>query len=270
MKWLFIIYIVFQLLIRINYLFKMIINIGIVLLIMVFVLQELLNIKIPKRDNFHYEINDKYQIKEIISLILFLFSMPILSIIFTSFFNWLSIQSIEKEDSIYFIEPSLGVFLISSMIFSLGCSMSITFKTIGLFNNKNFWLYYVNKHGLITIKIFKCLGIICVVSGAILVSLNLNSYVKINQNFIEINSFTSLFKRKYKFDKVKNLIHYENILAPNGNIVKEPHYAIIFKDGFVWETDDFRSPNIKDDSLFTYLQKKTKIKIQKIETKNTQ
>jgi hypothetical protein len=94
----------------------------------------------------------------------------------------------------------------------------------------------------------------------------LSSYVKFKETKIEIIQFDSFKQKEYGLENIAKIIHYQKSIAPNGNIVEKPHYAIVFNDNYEWRTNDnLRTPNINDDKIFTFLTERTGLKIEDIE-----
>ena len=248
------------------------IQIAIVIFLTVFVLIELFSFKIRK-DDYSKSTDDlryEYRSKDFLILLLFFILVPTFTVGLTILFDWLSNWSVANDESIiYIIKPNMGTWIIMALMSSIGYAVVAIFKIVKvIFKDKEseYWTYYNRKYGFKATGLLKYLGIIMVLGSSTLVCLNLNSYVKFKDNKIEINQFKEFKQVDYKIESIAKIIHYQKTIAPNGNIVSKPHYAIVFNDNFKWRTNDnLRTPHINDDKIFSFLIEKTGLEIEKIE-----
>lgn len=222
-----------------------------------------------KQDNYLIsteELKIKFIRKDILLIFLFLILLPTFTIILTSFFNWLSELKFSNDtETIYIIKPDIGSWLVISMIASLGYSVLVIFKTVKIIfksDEADYWIYYNRKYGFKAAQFIKYLSIIAVIFSTALASLNLHHYVKFKENEIEINKLDSFIENRYDLSQVTQIIHFQKTVAPNGNIVDKPHYAIRFNNNFVWRTtDNLRTPHKNDDKIIEFLISKISLKL---------
>ncbi len=248
------------------------IQIGIIIVLTVFVLKGLFSFRLEKDDYSKStdELRTEFQRKDFLLLFLFFILLPSFTVGLTILFDWLSDWSTSNDKSIlHIIKPNIGTWIVMAMMSSLGyavCSIFKISKWIFKTNESNYWTYYNRKYGFKATRLLKYLGIILVIFSSTLVCLNLNSYVKFKETKIEINEFKSFKPTEYKLESITKIIHFQKTVAPNGNIVQKPHYAIVFNDNYAWRTNDnLRTPNINDDKIFSFLTEKTGLKIEEIE-----
>ena len=248
------------------------IQIGIVILLTVFVLKGLFSFRLEKDDYSKStdELRTEFQRKDILLLFLFFVLLPSFTVGLTILFDWLSDWSTSNDKSIiHIIKPNMGTWIVMAMMSSLGYAVYAIFKIskwIFKRNESKYWTYYNRKYGFKVTGLLKYLGIILVLFSSILVCLNLNSYVKFKDNKIEINQFKSLTQTEYELESITKIIHFQKTITPNGEIVQKSHYAIFFNDNYEWRTNDnLRTPNINDDKIFSFLTEKTGLEIEEIE-----
>lgn len=248
------------------------IQIGIIVLLTVFVLKGLFSFRLEKDDcsKSTDELRTEFQRKDFLLLFLFFVLLPSFTVGLTILFDWLSDWSISNDKSIiHIIKPNMGTWIVMAMMSSLGYAVYAIFKIskwIFKSNESNYWTYYNRKYGFKATGLLKYLGIILVLCSSILVCLNLNSYLKFKDTKIEINQFKSLKQTEYGLESITKIIHFQKTIAPNGKIVQKPHYAIFFSDNYEWRTNDnLRTPNINDDKIFSFLTEKTGLEIEEIE-----
>lgn len=85
--------------------------------------------------------------------------------------------------------------------------------------------------------------------------------LKIDDKSIELRRFFSINSETYHFDDVQSLFFSSLVKAPNGSIVKQERYRVLFKNGKQWIIDDWLSGNVSKDSLASYISKKTSLHI---------
>jgi hypothetical protein len=247
------------------------IQIGIIIVLTVFVLIKLFSFKLAKDDltKSTAELRAEFQRKDFLLLFLFLILLPSFTVGFAYLFNWLANWSISDDKSvIYIIKPGMEFWFVMAMMSSLAYALYSTLKiTKWIFkaDERNYWIYYSRKYPYDATARLKYLGIILVLCSSILVCLNLNSYVKFKDTKIEINQFDSLKQKTYGLETITKIIHYKMAITPEGNTI-QPHYGVIFNDNFEWRTNDNRrTPDINDDKIFSFLSAKTGLEIEEME-----
>lgn len=245
---------------------------GIVIILTFFILKELYSMKIGK-DDFSKstdELRKEFQKRDFLLLFLFFILIPVFTVVLTSLYNWLSNWSIADDHTIIFIiKPNIGTWIVIAMMSSLGYAVFAIVKTAKLIfkaDESNYWVYYNRKYGFKATRLLKYLGITLISFSSIMVILSLNTFVKFKESKIEINQFESLKSTEYDLEAITKIIFYQKTIAPNGNVVDKPHYAVLFNDGFKWRTTDgLRTPGSNDSEIFTFLSEKTGKEIEVIE-----
>lgn len=251
------------------------IQIATVILLAIIAIKELLSFNIGKDDYLKTtkELRMQFWRKDFLLLILHFLSIILITIALTLFFNYLSNTLIYLDDTIiHLIKPEAAIWFVLALMSAFGYSVLSLIKLAKwLFKSeeKDYWIYYNRKYGYNAMSFLKKMGIFIILCGSIFVCLALNSYVKFTKDSIEINQITSLFKVEYKLESVNKIFHYKQKLAPNGNVVEKPYYAIEFDDQFIWRTNaNLRTPNINDDKIFSYLSKATNLAIEDLDIEN--
>ncbi len=250
-------------------------QIGILMILALWVSKELFSIKFKKDDysKSSNELGNEFKKKHFRMLFLFFLVFVSISILLTNVFEWFSDAIIGTDKTlIYVIKPNMGTWMVMAIFTSLGYSVFAFIKLAKLMfkeRHEDYWIYYNRLYRLNASGILKYLGIIIILVSSILVCLNLDTYLKIKENQIEINGFRTLKSQQYDLESITKIVHYKKTVAPNGNIVKKPHYALFFEDGFEWRTnDDLREPNKGDDKIFDFLSQQTNLNIEEIELDN--
>jgi len=248
------------------------IQIATVILLTIIVLKDLMSFRIGKDDysKTTKELWKQFWKRDLLMLLLTFLSIPLITTILTVFFNWLSKSFNASDDSIiHIIKPEIGVWFVLALMSSFGYAALVVFKTAKwIFKSQEmkYWIYYNRKYGYNAAIFLKKMGIIVILSFSFLVCLSLNSYVKFKKDSIEINPVTSLFKKDYKLESVTKIFHYQRLIAPNGNVVDKPYYAIEFDDQFIWRTNaNFRTPIKSDDKIIVFLSKATNLDIEEMD-----
>ena len=248
------------------------IQIGIVILITAFILKELFSFKTQKDDFLKStdELRKEFKRKDIFLIILFPFLLLVVTIGLASVLDFLSNWSIQNDrEIIYIIKPEMGTWIGMAMISTLGYSVFVLFKIVKwTFKSKetDYWVYYNRKYGFKATGFLKYVGILSLTVGSIWICLNLNSYAKFKEDRIEMKKFGSIKEVEYEYSSISKIIHYQNITAPNGNVVERPHYMIVFNENQKWRTiDEFRTPKHSDEQIIKLIKEKTGLVIEEHE-----
>jgi hypothetical protein len=86
-------------------------------------------------------------------------------------------------------------------------------------------------------------------------------HVKIDTTSIELNRFMSLKEEKYLLKDIRKLEFSPLTKAPNGDLVEQERYRILFRNGKYWVFDEWLSGNAGKDSTMMWLEKQTHLKI---------
>lgn len=91
--------------------------------------------------------------------------------------------------------------------------------------------YGNQKFGVNSWKLLRYMAYVAVPVCVIFTFLTLDSYVRVTESRIGVNSFFGVGEREYTFKEVEFLKLVKSFKAPNGNIVYKPHFIIGFADG---------------------------------------
>jgi hypothetical protein len=100
-----------------------------------------------------------------------------------------------------------------------------------------------------------------------LVFIGLDTYTRFMSDHVVNNPMSKVSERIYAYDEIERLAHVARFRAPNGNIIDEPYYLIVFGGGDRWSTRNqmsIRSPGF-DGQVFEFLSEKTGLPIDQLE-----
>ncbi len=100
----------------------------------------------------------------------------------------------------------------------------------------------------------------CVVASgtALFFSLGLDTYLRVTQDSIVVDSYFSLFARRYDYDDVRAVYLASHRIAPIGKEVSNAHYVVDFADGSRWRsTDGLRSTTGHDDRAMRLISRRS-------------
>lgn len=248
------------------------IQIGFIILLTIIILRELFLFKPEKDDNSQSteDLRKKYQKKDFLALFGFFILIPILTIGLSYFYDFVSESMFKNEDDIiYLIKPNMGTWFALGLFSSFGVSIYLIIKIMKLVLKENvnyYWIYYNRKYGFNASKLLKYLCILLILFCSTLACFQLNYYVKIKADKIEINSLLELKKKEYSIDSIDEIIQYQKTIAPNGKIYDKTYYVIKSNNEIIWRTNDNSRPAHKnDDEIFEFISKITNIEIKTLE-----
>lgn len=94
------------------------------------------------------------------------------------------------------------------------------------------YIHYGNqKIGFNALKLFRAMAWVMVPLCIIFTFLSLDSYVRVTESGIGVNSFFGVGERGYSFDEIEQIKLVKSFKAPNGNIVRRPYFIFAFTDG---------------------------------------
>jgi len=243
-----------------------------VIIITVILIRSLLSFRFQKDDYSRTtdESRNDFQKKDFLILLLFLISIPLFTTLNTNALEWLSeLVVFSGNECVYIIKPEFGAWLVLALMFSFGVSVLFIFTVANyIFKEKagQYWVYYNRKYRSNATALLKYLSIILIGGSSLLICLQLNTFIKFNDEAVVINQTLDFKETEYQYDQIDKLVHYDKKVAPNGNIVDKSYYAIYFTDNFVWRTTDaLRTPHIDDEKIFKFLSGKTKLVIEEME-----
>jgi len=248
------------------------IQIAIVIILTSVVLRQLFSFK-TKKDDYSTstdELKKEFRKRDILFLLGSFLLIPLILAGLTMLNSRLSDSMFTNDlEIIHLIKPNTGTWFGMAMISSPGVFFWLIFllsKIIFKEQVYDYWIYYNRKYSFNGAMFLKYFAIIALTAGSIFTCMNLNSFVKIKEDRIEINSFTGILPKKYSFDSINEITHYRKQVAPNGKIVDKPYYSIVFSDNSVWRTDDdLRTPRKSDEQIIKFLSEETKIEIDELE-----
>ena len=218
------------------------------------------------------ELQSTFQKIDLLSSIsLFFIGIPICTILFGTIF-WLLFSVTEPNvpaDALFF-SPSYGNHARITTSLSMGLILgfaSIFHIYLYLLKDKlaqDFDLYIqytARKSSINFISFTKAWATFWSIIAFVFLSQIDTSKLKIDNNSIELRRFFSINSETYHFEDIQGLFFSSLEKAPNGSLVKNERYRILFKNGKQWIIDDWLSGNVSKDSLATYLSRKTSLNI---------
>ncbi|MBK3518479.1 hypothetical protein [Carboxylicivirga marina] len=242
-----------------------------IVIITVILIRTLLSFKFEKDDYSRTtdDLRNEFQRKDFLILLLFFISIPLFATLNTNALESLSEMVISVSDSVFIIKPEFETWLLLALMMSFGISVIVVFSVANtVFKEKasQYWIYYNRKYRTNATAILKYLSVILISGSSLLICLQLNTFIKFNDEAVVINQSLDFADTEYQYDQIDKLVHYDKKVAPNGSIIDKPYYAIHFGDNFIWRTTDgLRTPHIDDDKIFKFLSDKTKLVIEEFE-----
>lgn len=153
--------------------------------------------------------------------------------IFISQFTQKSLFEFKTEWVIY----ALPAFFLA-MILAIVPSYALLRKMLGDQRYAEYLDYYNRVHGIDSMKVLKGLAFVFVPLTLVGFFLIFNTVTKVTETGIVFSGFTQLSTTTYTYNKVKKVELVKSFEAPNGNIVRDPHYIIYFADQQDWNLRD--------------------------------
>lgn len=184
-------------------------------------------------------------------------------------FSELSIVEFSTEPrSEFIIRPTGKPWFFISLMFSLVASL-ITMIHFVKWTRKeqagSYWKYYNLKYGFNATGFLKYFSVLIVLIATLLGMSQMNSYVKFREGSIGINQSLDFQERAYAMADISEITYYQKADASKAQADAKSHYGIVFRDGFVWKTnDDLRTPKMKDEKIFSWLLKQTNLELNKV------
>jgi hypothetical protein len=191
----------------------------------------------------------------------------ITGLIISGFVYWINyqIENISIGNFEYNLYPDTLFWIGSSAILGFPLAILITFILIKIIlkeKSNEFWSLYDIKYKFKAFFILKVIIILFAILGVTLNYLGRNSHFKINSTKIEVSRLLEMSSQEFELNEIREIKYILTFTAPNGNIVNKPHYEIIFKNGYIWNTRmDLREPQDDDDKIFKELSHNSNVKI---------
>jgi len=183
-----------------------------------------------------------------------------------SFFDSIPKGVIFYFSALYGDEGKFGVALSIGLLLALGFSVAVIIyflrnKYAQDFDLYLFWSFDTTNINFISFSrawmaFFSIIGLI----SLLLID---DWYFKIDGTSIELNRFMSLKEEKYLLHDIKKLEFSPITKAPNGDLIEQESYRILFRDGKYWVLNDLPG-NAATDSTMEWLEKQTHLEIIKV------
>jgi hypothetical protein len=86
-------------------------------------------------------------------------------------------------------------------------------------------------------RVFALMAAVVVAGSVVFCSVALRCFARFTENGVEIGRVLSLGSKYYEYKRVRGIEHRATFQAPNGNIIRRPHFVIVFDDGTSWSSD---------------------------------
>lgn len=207
----------------------------------------------------------------IVGLSSVLIGWPALTIVFGallwvifSFFDSAPQGALFYFSAIYGDEGKFWVALSIGVILAVGFSVAVIIyflrnKYAQDFDLYLFWSFDVIRINLISFS--RAWMAFFSIIALILLGLIDDWYFKMDTTSIELNRFLSLQEEKYLLKDIQKLEFSTLAKAPNGDLVEQKRYRILFQNGKYWVLDDWLPGNAGKDSTMVWLEKQTHLEI---------
>jgi hypothetical protein len=194
--------------------------------------------------NFHTdksidELKKKYMKYDLIQIgLLFIFTIS-LTFVYYYIFVWVSDLRISLlNETIVVVTPFLAAWFLSAM-FTAMLTSTLLIMWLYQWYLKNDYDEYTS-YGYIKLGFSPKVGSIVAKSfaviTAILVMLCLDWFTAFRQDDILINNLFGLGSKVYRYSDISDIRDIRKLKAPNGNIVRDEHYIIVFSDNSKWNS----------------------------------
>ncbi len=240
-------------------------TIPIVVLISFFIFKTFLPVKNPP-DMDYTEQNQnkrKYGILSMLSVVVMFIILGVLMYLLYIAFN--QIMSV--------IHPKIGAFelyideeswLLPSLILAFGLvsyTMDLFYKWILKDDYPNYLAWGNKLYGFDGRRVTVILSKILVLIGVSATFLCFQWSFKINDNQIEINDFLSIRPTTYEFTEVQAVVHFEKLVAPNGDVKNKDHYKIYFNDGNDYSTGHMAISSYRFEPVIDFILDHTDVQL---------
>jgi hypothetical protein len=165
----------------------------------------------------------------------FFFVAVIGLVLWKSFMLLAGLQAARLGPSEFLVyEPSLALALPSMFLAILLSAVPMHFLYLRMLGAERYaeYIEYGNQRfGIDTWKLLRYMAYVAVPLCVISAFLLLDSYVRVTESKIGVNSFFGVGEKEYAYDEVAHLRLVKSFKAPKGNIVRKPYFVIGFSDG---------------------------------------
>lgn len=212
----------------------------------------------------------KFDLKQLATFSLL--TIGLVYILFKSFSALIDLRLSFLSDVTIIVKPYPEMILIISLFSGMLLS-TLTIFAISKRQLKNDWDEYLaysnlkykynyikaSKYGLI---LFTC------ITGLLIISFT-DWYSAFGQQEIKFNGLLSIGAKTYEYSNIAKIKEVEKLIAPNGNIVDDPHFIIEFTDGVKWNSRENGFANYDQDSdIIDLVKTKTSIELLELEFDN--
>lgn len=216
------------------------------------------------------ELRQEFQRKDILFLLCFFLLIPVITYIFSLFFDWISdfYFSPVKDDGFLFFSGG-KMWFIPSLFAGLSISAFITLqlqKTV--FKNRfNDYLAYSNiKYGLDFDSSIKILMKVLIIFVAIFFILGINNFAHFGNDKITISYFLDYGRNNYEYKEINSVKLVDKLIAPNGDVVSDKHFIIDFSNSNYWSSRQAGASNYEQDKkMIEFVLKKSNHKLISLE-----
>ena len=182
------------------------------------------------------QLKAEYEKWELLALPLFLLFATIIGLALWQLFSLISdLQKAHLGGGMFLVyDPSLGLLLppIFLAIFLSAVPMHFLYlRLLGPERYAEYTEYGNQKAGINSWKVLRYMAYVLVPVCIMGVVLSLDSYLKVTESDIRLNSFFGIGEQEYSFKEVRQLKLVKSFQAPNGNIVRNPYLIFAFSDG---------------------------------------
>jgi len=226
-----------------------------------------------KTDKTIKELRKKYLKFDLIQIAVFTFLTVTGVYLLIKFFSYLiELRLSLLSDVIIIVKPGLDkLFLISILSGMLLSVMSvIVFSKQQLKKDWEEYLAYTNlKYKINYVRLSKyTLKSFAVITGILIIFFT-DWYSSFGKNEIKINGLSTIGVKTYKYSDILKVKDIDKLIAPNGNIVEDPHYIIEFSDGENWNSRDNGFANDrKDGEIIDLVMNRTELEPIELEFDN--
>jgi len=101
------------------------------------------------------------------------------------------------------------------------------------------FLYYCNlRAGFDALRAYYWITFVIATPALLVIPLALDYYIRFAEDEIAISPFFSFGENRRPYSDVKEIRSVATFRAPNGNVVSNPYYQIVFEDGLIWSIRD--------------------------------
>lgn len=149
--------------------------------------------------------------------------------------NLLSTLQLSYVDKgVYFISQPPVIWALPSLFLAIFLSVIplhyLYRKLLGVKRYAEYTEYGNQKFGVNSLKLLIYMGYIIIPICLAFTILSLDHYARINKSSVAINRFFSIGETEYDFSQIQSIELTKSFKAPNGNIVKKPHFVVHFND----------------------------------------